>query len=91
MIFTKKNFLIFFYVLLIGTSRYKFSFLANFLQIVENFLEINDACAVAHDACAELSMRSQVMRMHSFSNNVMRMRILLKLRMRTTWLRIRIY
>ena len=78
MIFTKKKFSDFFYVLV-----YKFSFLANFSQIVENFLEINDACAVAHDACAELSMRSQVMRMHSFSNNVMRMRILLELCMRT--------
>ena len=53
MIFIKKNFLIFSYVLVIGTSGYKFSFVANFSQIVENFLEleINDAHAqsgIAH-------------------------------------------
>ena len=31
-----------------------------------------------------MRMRSQVMRMRSFANNVMRMRILLELRMHTT-------
>ena len=53
MILTKKNFSDFFYVLVIGTSGYKFSFLANFLQIVENFFEINDAHAQSDNAHAQ--------------------------------------
>ena len=42
-------------VLVIGTSGYKFSFLANFSRILEKFLEINDAHAQsssAHAQCA---------------------------------------
>ena len=50
MIFAKKNFLIFFYILVIGTSGYKFSFSDNFLEIVENFLKINDAHAQSSNA-----------------------------------------
>ena len=85
MIFTKKNFLIFFYVLVIGTSGYKFSFLANFAP---NFQKSSTRLI--------MRMRGYAMCMRSSSNEVMRMRsvqgitLLLELRMRTTWLRIRI-
>ena len=40
---------------MIGTSGYKFSFLANFSRILEKFLEINDAHAQSSSAHAQSS------------------------------------
>ena len=53
MIFTKKNFLIIFYVLVIGTSGYKFSFFQKIFQIFKKFLEISNAHAQLNNAHAQ--------------------------------------